>query len=139
MYTKFPQEKVLGMFTSTEKKTYIDEMMYRAFATPPPYENIDSLILKSKGHKGIKFDSIKTDRFKRIVKTPDPGPGTYNYEPCLEKLRAVSRGHALSKSSKNSFFMTESKKRGNVPPVGHYKNIDNGIAKTSKHYRKPRR
>lgn len=56
-------------------------MMYRAYATPGPYEKVDSLILKSSGFKGVSFDAIKSDRFKPIVKTPEPGPGTYNFEP----------------------------------------------------------
>ena len=97
VYNKRPKERVLGACISKDTKTYIDEMMYRAHATPPPYENIDSLILKSSGFKGVSFSNIKSDRFKRIVKTPDPGPGTYNYEPILERLRCVSRGYRLAK------------------------------------------
>lgn len=138
-YSKFPKERPKGIFVNKETKTYIDEMMYRATATPPPYENVDSLILKSSGFKGIKFDTIKSDRFKKSMKNNVPGPGTYNHEEVSEWLRTSSRGFKLSKGTKDSFFVSETKVRSKIPPVGHYKNLDNAMTKISKHFRKPRR
>lgn len=63
-----PKEKIIGAYIEKAKNTYIDEMMYRAFATPGPYKNIDALILKSKGFKGVSFDSVKSPRYKPIEK-----------------------------------------------------------------------
>ena len=79
-------------------KTYIDEMMYRAFATPGPYDNIDSLILKKNPFRGVSFNSIKSGRFKSSRKTSEPGPGFYKIENCLEKLRVGNRSFKISPS-----------------------------------------
>jgi hypothetical protein len=51
---------VLGAYLPRENKTYIDEMMYRAYATPGFYEKIDSLVLKKSGFSGVSFDAIKS-------------------------------------------------------------------------------
>lgn len=77
-------------------------MMYRAYATPGPYENTDSLILKSRGFRGVSFDTIKSNRFKAIVKTPEPGPGSYNLETGLQKTGPSPRVFKISPSKKES-------------------------------------
>ena len=138
-YNHVKKEKFKGAWIERMNRTYIDEMMYRAYATPGFYENIDSLILKKTGFKGVNFNAIKSDRFKPIVKTPEPGPGAYKIEEWLEKLRKGNRVFKISPAKKISHVMHEVKKRSGVPAVGHYKGLDLAYEKIFKPPRKPRR
>eukprot|EP00344_Euplotes_crassus_P005916 CAMPEP_0197001766 /NCGR_PEP_ID=MMETSP1380-20130617/6390_1 /TAXON_ID=5936 /ORGANISM="Euplotes crassus, Strain CT5" /LENGTH=151 /DNA_ID=CAMNT_0042419565 /DNA_START=127 /DNA_END=579 /DNA_ORIENTATION=- len=113
-----------GVFISKENKTYIDEMMYRAYATPGPYDKIDSLILKKSGFKGVSFNAIKSGRFKPLIKTPDPGPATYKIEKSLERIEPKSKGFKISPTKIVRYASLEAKQKSSIPPVGHYKGLD---------------
>ncbi len=134
-----PPKKQKGAFISKDSKTYIDEMMYRAYATPSPYENIDSLILKKTGFRGVNFNSVKSDRFKPWVKTPEPGPGTYKLEKSLERVEPRSKGFRISPSKIVRYATVEARKKAKIPAPGHYKGLDQAYEKTFKPMRKGRR
>ncbi|CAI2374243.1 unnamed protein product [Moneuplotes crassus] len=128
-----------GVFISRENKTYIDEMMYRAYATPGPYDKIDSLILKKSGFKGVSFNAIKSGRFKPLIKTPDPGPATYKIEKSLERIEPKSKGFKISPTKIVRYASLEAKQKSSIPPVGHYKGLDLAYKKAFKPMRRSRR
>ena len=87
----------------------------------------------------MKYYPIKKERFEKIQKTKDPGPGFYKTEEGFRKTLLNSCEHQFVKTGKSCFFgiiptsknlETEAKKRSYVPGVGHYKEVDNALKKT---------
>ena len=87
----------------------------------------------------MSFNTIKSSRFNKLVKSPDPGPGTYNTEPILQKMYNKARGARFLKGKNIGYIDHQVKVKNFVPSVGAYINLEKALSTAYRPMRKSRR
>ena len=98
------KSKIVGNYNvKDDKYCFIDTAKFESSLTPGHKYKGDYLLQKERS-MSMKYYPIKKERFEKIQKTKDPGPGFYKTEEGFRKTLLNSCEHKFVKTEKSCFF-----------------------------------